>query len=97
MAKLYLKGEEMGSWFVFFVQTGKEEAVCESLNDMFSNEESVSFIPKIELIYKNSKQIRKEFKPMFPSYVFVETERDGRSFTSLAARIVENSKYIIKF
>ncbi len=86
----------MGSWFVFFVQTGKEETVCECLNDVFSNGESVSFVPKIELIYKNSKQVRKEFKPMFPSYVFVETKRDGRSFTSWTAQIVRNSKYIIK-
>ena len=86
----------MSSWFVFFVQTGKEETVCECINDMFLNEESVSFIPKIEMIYKKSKQVRKEFKPMFPSYVFVETQRDGRSFANLAARIVRNSKYIIK-
>lgn len=86
----------MGSWFVFFVQTGKEETVCECINDMFLNEESVSFVPKIKFIYKNSKQVRKELKPMFPSYVFIETERDGSSFASLAAQIVRNSKYIIR-
>jgi len=86
----------MGRWFVFFVQTGKEETVCECLNDMFSNEESVSFVPKIESVYINLKQVRKEFKPMFPSYVFVETKRDGKSFTSLMTRPVRNSKYIIK-
>lgn len=98
MGEAIFKGRKygMGSWFVFFVQTGKEETVCEHFNNMFSNEELISFIPKIELIYKNSKQVRKEFKPMFPSYVFVETERDGRSFASLTAQIVRNSKYIIK-
>lgn len=85
----------MSNWFVFFVRTGKEEIVSEYLNDMLSNEESVSFVPKIEFIFKNSKLIRKEFKPMFPSYVFVDTERDGRDFINFAARIVKNSKYII--
>lgn len=86
----------MDSWFVFFVQTGKEEKVCKHLNDVFSNGEFVSFIPKIELVYKKSKKICKEFKPMFPSYVFASTKTDGKDFFNLTVPIMRSNKDIIK-
>lgn len=86
----------MWNWYIFFVRSGKENIVCKHLNTEFGSEESVSFFPKIELVYKNSKQVRKELKPMFPGYVFVETKRDGRSFITFVERITKKSKYIIK-
>lgn len=63
---------------------------------MLSREQSVSFVPKVELIYKSSRQVRRELKTMFPSYVFVDTEIDGRSFVTLVTRIVRDSKFIIQ-
>jgi transcriptional antiterminator NusG len=78
------------------VQTGKEEMVCKYLNNVFGDDEANSFFPKIKMIYKNSKQIRQEFKPMFPGYVFVETKKDGRNFASLTTQIAEASTHIIR-
>ena len=92
-----LKGEkyEMCNWFVFFVQTGKEEIVCDYLNKMSSNKGSIEFIPRIQLICKNSKQVRKELKPMFPGYVFYKTKVDAESFVSQIMPLARKFKHII--
>lgn len=56
----------MSNWFVFYVQTGSEQIACNFLNKLFNREDSVAFIPQVEMIFKSSKLIRKELKPMFP-------------------------------
>lgn len=72
----------LSNWFVFFVQTDRERTVCYYLNIILNQEKAVAFIPKIELIYKNSRQVRKELKPMFPGYVFIDTQLDVMSFAT---------------
>ncbi len=63
-AKLYLDSREfeMSNWFVFQVETGKEDVACDFLNKLLNSQESIAFIPQVETIYKNSKFIRKYFK-----------------------------------
>ena len=87
---------KMNNWFVFYVQTGKEETVCKYLNNMLNCMESVSFVPQIEMFYKNSKQVHKKLKPMFPGYVFTETDSNAKEFATQAIRTVRNSEYIIR-
>lgn len=84
----------MSNWFVFFVQTGSEQIACEFLNKMFCKEESIAFIPQVKLIYKNSSSMRKEFKPMFPGYVFVDSILDERTFIFKTNKFIHLTKYI---
>lgn len=86
----------MNNWFVFFVQTGKEETVCKYLNNMFNCLESIAFVPQIELVYKNSKQIYKVLKPMFPGYVFTETNLNAKDFAIQTTQAVRNFKHIFR-
>ena len=74
----------MGNWYVFYVQTGREQTACNFLNKLLNREESVAFVPQAEIIFKNSKMICKELKPMFPGYVFTDSMLDERAFITKA-------------
>lgn len=78
------------------MQTGKEQTACDFLNKLFNREESVTFIPQVELTYKNSRLIRKELKPMFPGYVFTDSALDDKNFINEAYKYVRFSKCIFK-
>ncbi|MCW6109115.1 antiterminator LoaP [Clostridium sporogenes] len=86
----------IGNWYVFFVQTGKEYIVCEFLNKVLDNEQIFSFVPKVEKVIKNSRQVRKEIIPLFPGYVITDAAIDGVSFIEKTIDVIRNSKYIIK-
>ena len=84
----------MSNWFVFYVQTGREQTACDFLNKLFNKEESNAFIPQVEMIFKNSKLIRKELKPMFPGYVFTDSILDEKPFLIKANEYARFSKCI---
>jgi len=86
----------MSNWYVFYVQTGREQTACNFLNKLFDREESIAFIPQVELIFKNSKMIRKELKPMFPGYVFTDSILDEETFITQAYKYAKFSKCIFK-
>lgn len=86
----------MGNWYVFYVQTGKEQTACDFLNKLLNQEESNAFIPQVELIFKNSKIIRKERKPMFPGYIFTDSILDEETFIMRTYKYVRASKYIFE-
>lgn len=86
----------MGNWYVFYVQTGREQTACNFLNKLFDREESIAFIPQVELIFKNSKMIRKELKPMFPGYVFTDSILDEETFITQAYKYIRFSKCIFE-
>lgn len=84
----------MSNWFVFYVQTGEEHKACELLNKLFDKEESVAFVPQVEIVIKNSQSIRKELRPMFPGYVFTDSIIDEKTFINLAYKYARFSKCI---
>jgi transcriptional antiterminator NusG len=86
----------MGNWYVFHVQTGREQTACNFLNKLFDREESNAFIPQVELIFKNSKMIRKELKPMFPGYVFTDSILDEELFITQSNKYARFSKCIFE-
>ncbi len=86
----------MSNWFVFFVRTGKEQVVCNYFNERLNNKGLAAFFPKVQLVYKTSKQVRKELKPMFPGYVFAETDLDARSIAIQTSQMVRTSKHLFK-
>lgn len=95
--EIYLRGTyRLGNWFVFYVQAGKEQIACDFLNKLFDEEESVAFVPQVELIYRNSRITRKYLRPMFPGYVFTESIIEGREFVTQTYRYSRFSKCIFK-
>ena len=86
----------MSNWYVFYVQTGKEQTACDFLNKLFDKQESVAFIPQVELIFKSSTYVRKEHKPMFPGYVFADSDLSEGIFIKDAYKYARFSKCIFK-
>lgn len=86
----------MSNWFVYYVQTGEEQTACDLLNKLLDRDKSVAFIPQVELIFKNSRFIHKELKPMFPGYVFTDSLLNEKEFINEAYRYVRFSKCIYK-
>jgi transcriptional antiterminator NusG len=76
------------------VQTGEEHKACEFLNKLFDKEESVAFVPQVEIVIKNSQSIRKELRPMFPGYVFTDSILNERVFVNLAYEYARFSKCV---
>lgn len=86
----------MNNWFVFYVHTGQEQSACDFLNKLLNKKESTAFIPQVELVFKNSKIIRKELRPMFPGYVFTDSTLDEKTFITEAYRYSRFSKCIFR-
>lgn len=86
----------MSNWFVFHVETGKEDVACDFLNKLLNSQESIAFIPQVETIYKNSKFIRKYLKPMFPGYVFTDSIVEEITFITQTYKLTRFSKCIFK-
>jgi len=86
----------MANWYVFFVETGREQKACDFLNRFFNIEESVAFFPQIELIFRNSKTIRKELKPMFPGYIFTDSVLNETEFITETYKYIRFSECIYK-
>lgn len=86
----------MSNWFVFYVKTGQEQTACDFLNKLLNREESIAFIPQVELVFKNSSLIHKELRPMFPGYVFTDSILDERKFINEAYKYVRFSNCIFK-
>lgn len=84
----------MNNWYIFYVKTGSEQTACDFLNKLFDKEESVAFVPQVEIVIKNSQSIRKELKPMFPGYVFTDSILEERIFVDFAYKYARFSECI---
>ena len=61
-------------WYVLFTKVGCENLITQKIEKYFSDEEISPFLPLIEIFHKfaNKKTI-KEYKVMFPGYIFIES------------------------
>lgn len=59
---------------------GQEYKVEKVLRVLLDTNEFMPFIPINERLFKKSGIIKKEFKPLFPGYVFVESNVPGQEF-----------------
>ena len=84
----------MDNWFIFYVNTGEEYKACTLLNQLFDKSKSIAFVPQVKLVYKNSKSVRKELRPMFPGYVFTESVLDKSAFARYAYRFINSFRCI---
>lgn len=82
------------NWYVLFVMGGKEKQICEFMNQEYS--EWNVFIPVIEITHtKQGKDYLVE-KPMFPSYLFVESKIKQQEFQDRLKSIRQKKTGIIK-
>lgn len=82
-------------WYVLFVRTGREYKVEKFLKERLDANIFMPFIPLHEKIFKTAGTVKKELKPLFPSYVFIESEIPGQEFIKMTRRIFYSSRDIV--
>lgn len=83
-------------WYVLFVKTGREEKIELCLKEQLNTEVFMPFVPILEVLVKISGKVRKEFKPLFPGYVFIESEVSSLEFLTNIRCIFSLSQDIIR-
>lgn len=67
----------MKNWYILFVQTEKQSQLC----FLLEQEGVHAFLPMMEYYRRDRKGLAE--KPMFPGYIFVQSELDQKEFDSL--------------
>ena len=62
------------NWAILFARTGLEGKLVDALKEKLNAEEYLPFVPTKETPYRNKGVLHKIRKPLFPGYVFVQTE-----------------------
>lgn len=57
---------------------------------------SMPFIPILETLFKIKGQVKKEYKPLFPGYVFIESELPPKDFLNRMNKIIYSSQDIFR-
>lgn len=82
-------------WYILYVRTGQEQIVERLIKEILDTDMFMPFIPIEERIYKIRGKIKKELKPLFPSYVFIESDLSGEEFVILTRQIISSSSNIV--
>ena len=96
--------EEPYWWYVLFVRANSERRVVRDVTDFAKANklkyEIEVFIPESEHFYRNKKlrETGKQYhkRPLFPGYVFVETNMKSQDFLNFFSQFVYHSEDIIK-
>ena len=91
-------------WYVLFVRANSERRVMRDVMDFAKANrlgcEIEAFIPESEYFYRNKKlrEMGKQYhkRPLFPGYVFVETNMQSQDFLEKYSQFVYDSEDIIK-
>lgn len=67
----------MKNWYILFVQTEKQSQLC----TLLEQEGVHAFLPMMEYYRRDRKGLAE--KPMFPGYIFVQSEMNQKEFDSL--------------
>lgn len=82
-------------WYVFFVRTGREQKVEQFLRERLDIDMFMPFVPLQECLFKINGTVKKELKPLFPSYVFIESEISSQEFIKRTRTLIYASRDII--
>lgn len=82
-------------WYVLFVRTGQEEKVKEYLRERLDSNVFTPFVPLQEIILKISGTLKREVNPLFPSYVFIQSEVSSQEFIKKSSTLIYTSRNII--
>lgn len=80
----------MKNWYILFVQTEKQSQLC----FLLEQEGVHAFLPMMEYYRRDRKGLAE--KPMFPGYIFVQTELGQKEFDSLLDSMEERRWGFIK-
>lgn len=83
-------------WYVLFVRTGREQKVEKLLKKRLGTDVFVPFVPLYERLFKISETVKKELKPLFPSYVFIESEVSDQEFLKIRSTLIYISSDILR-
>lgn len=64
------------NWYVLFVMGGKEQKICDFLDEAGFD----AFVPRMEVLYHKRGKYYPIEKPMFPSYIFIESSLEHIAF-----------------
>lgn len=84
-------------WYILFTRTGREEKAEQLLKNQLDSNIFMPFIPMLQTIFKYSGRVKKELKPLFPGYVFIESDIPSLEIIKITRNIVSASKDIIRF
>jgi len=82
-------------WYVLFIQTGREHKVEQLLKKQLESEVFIPFVPLQEILFKKDGTVKKELQPLFPGYVFVESELNSQEFTKRTSTLIFASSGVI--
>ncbi|WP_024832885.1 antiterminator LoaP [Ruminiclostridium josui] len=82
-------------WYILFVKSGKEYRVQQYMNKIADNEMANPFIPLHEFLFKMSGVVKRELKPLFPGYVFIESRMPGYEFLKNMSNRIHLSSDIV--
>jgi transcriptional antiterminator NusG len=82
-------------WYILFVRTAREHKVEQLLKEQLDTSEFMPFVPLQENLFKKAGIVKKEQKPLFPGYVFIQSEVEGQDFLKKINPLVYNSSDIV--
>jgi transcription termination/antitermination protein NusG len=85
------------NWYIIFVRTGSENKVKHALKNTFNGNIIKPFIPLHEILLKFSGKIKREFKVLFPGYLFVESSLAEIDFIEFIKPFLKNLQDFISF
>jgi transcriptional antiterminator NusG len=92
-----VENNEITYWYVLFTKTGYEKSVLKEIEKCFVGGGLLPFIPLLEIFHRYAnKRIEKEIKPLFPGYVFIESELDSKYFYILINQFIRTHRAILK-
>lgn len=80
---------------MLFVQTGREHKVEQFLKERLDSEIFTPFVPLQEILFKIAETVKKELKPLFPGYVFIESKLNSQEFINRINTLVYPSHNIV--
>lgn len=90
------------NWYVLYTRANAENRVVKDISEAFLNRKTDysldAFCPESEYYYRTSKAVDKVYKkrPLFPGYVFLETDMPEKEFLKLFSAYIYESADIIR-
>ncbi len=82
-------------WYVLFVQTGREHKIENFLKEQLDSNLFIPFVPLQETLFRIAGTVKKELKPLFPGYIFVESELTSQEFIRRTSTLLYASHMIV--
>ncbi|GHT31223.1 hypothetical protein FACS1894214_2330 [Planctomycetales bacterium] len=70
------KKTAMENWVVLFVRTGSENKLLQTLKENLNTDDYLPFLPSKETSFRRKGIVHKFRKPLFPGYIFLQTEKE---------------------